>query len=55
MWSLSDKYAVFMLLWMIACAVSSGGFVVVFALFSIAYALLSAYYAIKECKQKGSK
>lgn len=51
MWELSDKYNVFMLLWMIMAVVSTGGAVVVFSLIGLTYAGLTLYHTYKETKK----
>lgn len=51
MWELSDKYSVFMLLWMIMSAVTTGGFSVVFSLIGVTYAGLTLYHTYRETKK----
>lgn len=49
MWSKSDKYSIFMLLWMISAGVaSSKGFAIVFGLIGIGYGLLAIYNLLRE-------
>jgi len=48
-WEKSDKYAVFMLLWMISGAVvSSKAFAVVFSIIGMIYAVMSLYHILME-------
>lgn len=47
----SDKYAIFMLLWLIAGAVLSGGWFPIFAnVLSLVYAIMAIYFTFKERK-----
>lgn len=47
-WEKSDKYAVFMLLWMISgTVVTSKVFAVVFTLIGMVYAVMSLYHTFK--------
>lgn len=49
MWSKSDKYSIFMLLWMISAGVaSSKTFAIVFGLIGIGYGLLAIYNLFRE-------
>lgn len=49
MWSKSDKYSIFMLLWMISAGVaSSKAFAVVFGLIGVAYGALAIYNLFRE-------
>ena len=49
MWTKSDKYAVFMLLWMILAAVTSlKGFAVVCTVFALLYGIMTIYHSYKE-------
>ena len=55
MWTKSDKYNVFMLLWMIlAAATSVKGFAVVCTVFALLYGIMTIYYSYKEEKSESN-